>query len=313
MEGRTPFDLFPEAIAEETARYYRKALDGEEHTFHQDFGGSRYRIRTVPIHDDEGAVTGGMAVSQDVTAQHERERELERQNERLEEFASVVSHDLRNPLTVLRTSLDLAAETGDDTHFERCHRNVDRMEALIDDLLTLAQQGRAIDSLESVDLATLATDCWATVETADAELSVETDAVVQADPGRLKQLFENLFGNAVTHGGPNTTVTVGVLDPMHTETRVETAGRPGFYVADDGPGIPEADRERAFESGYSTSDGGTGFGLAIVREIVDAHGWEIRVTEGDDGGVADEGSESAARQSGSSGGARFEITGVDGL
>ena len=67
----------------------------------------------------------------------------------------------------------------------------------------------------------------------------------------------------------------------------------GFYVEDDGPGIPEGERERVFEDGYSTVEGGTGFGLNIVREIARAHGWEVRVTE------------SAA------GGARFEISGVE--
>ena len=67
----------------------------------------------------------------------------------------------------------------------------------------------------------------------------------------------------------------------------------GFYVADDGPGIPEADRETVFDAGHSTNEDGTGFGLSIVQGIVEAHGWDIRVTEGDDGG------------------ARFEITGVE--
>jgi PAS domain S-box-containing protein len=293
MEGKTPFDVFPESIAEELARNYRATLDGEATVFEQAFEGSHYRVRTVPLHDDAGNVTAGMAVSQDVTAQYERERELERQNERLEEFASVVSHDLRNPLTVLRTSLDLAADTGDDDHFERCQRNVDRMETLIDDLLTLARQGEAIDSTSSVDLSRLATDCWESVDTAGADLSVEGDVVVRADPTRLRQFFENLFNNAVRHGGPDVTVTVGVLDPMHTDTRVDCDGLRGFYVADDGTGVPEADRDDVFDSGYSTTQAGTGFGLAIVAEIAEAHGWDIALTESEDGG------------------ARFEVTGVD--
>ena len=66
----------------------------------------------------------------------------------------------------------------------------------------------------------------------------------------------------------------------------------GFYVADDGPGIPEADRGQVFDAGYSATDGGTGFGLNIVQRVADAHGWEIGVTESE------------------AGGARFEITGV---
>lgn len=67
----------------------------------------------------------------------------------------------------------------------------------------------------------------------------------------------------------------------------------GFYIADNGPGIPEGERDRIFESGYSTLTKGTGFGLAIVQEIVAAHGWEISVTDSEDGG------------------ARFEIPGVE--
>jgi signal transduction histidine kinase len=67
----------------------------------------------------------------------------------------------------------------------------------------------------------------------------------------------------------------------------------GFYVADDGPGVPEADRESVFESGYSTDREGTGLGLTIVQEIAEAHGWEVSVTDSE------------------SGGARFEITGVE--
>jgi signal transduction histidine kinase len=67
----------------------------------------------------------------------------------------------------------------------------------------------------------------------------------------------------------------------------------GFYIADDGRGIPESEREAVFEYGYSTADDGTGFGLSIVREIAESHGWTVSVT----------GSEA--------GGARFEITGVE--
>jgi signal transduction histidine kinase len=67
----------------------------------------------------------------------------------------------------------------------------------------------------------------------------------------------------------------------------------GFYVADTGFGIPESDRMEVFEAGYSTSEDGTGFGLRIVKQIVDAHGWDITVTESNQGG------------------ARFDITGVE--
>jgi PAS domain S-box-containing protein len=295
FEGATPFDLFPADIADEIDSYYRKALAGEHHTFEQQYQGNHYRIHTLPVGDDE--VTAGMAVSQNVTDRVEQQRELERQNERLEEFTSVVSHDLRNPLTVLKGALQLAEETGEREHFERGHRAVDRMERLVEDLRTLARHGDRVTDLECVRLAETAAVSWDTVETGDATLQVDSTATVMADEGRLRQLFENLFRNAVEHGGPDVTVTVD----DHAD---------GFFVADDGPGIAPEDRDVVFESGYSTSEEGTGFGLAIVSEIVSAHGWTVDVTESESGGVSDEWSESEVRET-ESPGARFEVSGVD--
>ncbi len=216
---------------------------------------------------------------------YELEREqtkerLQRQNERLEEFASVVSHDLRNPLNVLGGSLELAEETADTEHFDRCYRAVARMETLIDDLLALARAGKDIDETEPVDLKALVEACWTNVETGNADIRVETDRVILADETRLRQLLENLLRNAVEHAGPDVTVTIGNLAD-------------GFYVADDGPGIPAPDQEQVFESGYSTSEAGTGFGLSIVEEIAEAHRWSVRITEGEMGSV------------------RFEFSGVE--
>jgi len=280
VEGARPRDLFPEDIAAELEEYYRAALDGEHHTFEQSYMGSHYRVHTLPIRDEDGEITAGLAVSQNVTDRVEHERELERQNERLDEFTSVVSHDLRNPLTVLAGAIEMAERTGEPEHFDRARRAVDRMEQLVDDLRTLAKQGDRVTDLEPVGLERVARASWQTVETPDAALRVETDQTVMADDTRLKQLFENCFGNAVEHAGPEVTVTVGDCDG-------------GFYVADDGPGVPESEREAVFESGYSSADEGTGFGLAIVESIVEAHGWEIDLVESADGG------------------ARFEITGIE--
>ena len=84
----------------------------------------------------------------------------------------------------------------------------------------------------------------------------------------------NPFRNAIEHGGSDVALEVGAL-PDHR----------GFYVEDTGPGIPKEDQKQVLEPGYTTADDGTGFGLAIVKEIVEAHGWEIRVTDGTDGGA----------------------------
>ncbi len=209
-------------------------------------------------------------VGYELTRQRTSER-LRRQNERLEEFVSVVSHDLRNPLETLSGHLEYAEETGDAEHFEWCYRAVDRMESLIDDLLTLARAGDTVGDTEPVALDALVEECWAIVD-GDAELVVETDRTVHADRSRLRQLLENLLGNAVQHAGPGVTVTVGDTED-------------GFYVADDGPGIPETDREQVFEAGYSTETDGTGFGLQIVEQVAEAHGWSVRLVESETGGA----------------------------
>ncbi len=209
----------------------------------------------------------------------EREAELRRENDRLEEFASVVSHDLRNPLEVALGRTALLREKLDSEHVRETADALDRMTAIVEDTLTLARQGRTVGDTERVSLTALVGRCWDTVDTAGATLEVEDDMVVRADGDRLRNVFENLFRNAVTHGGEGVTVRVG-----------RTEG--GFYVEDDGPGIPAEERDAVFDPGQTGADG-TGFGLTIVKRIAGAHGWDVRVVDGDEGG------------------ARFEFTGVD--
>jgi PAS domain S-box-containing protein len=217
--------------------------------------------------------------SYELERRHAADR-LARKNERLERFASVVSHDLRNPLGVLDGSLDLARETGDPAHFDRCERAVERMETLVDELLTLARADGESVTPEPVALDEVVRGCWDQVETGDATLDQTAVRSVVADESRLRRLFENLFRNALDHTGSAVTVRVGDLPD-------------GFFVADDGPGIPAAERDRVFDHGYSTRTGGTGFGLSVVAEAVEAHGWTVRAGESE------------------AGGARFEVTGVD--
>jgi PAS domain S-box-containing protein len=238
-------------------------------------------LRAAPRRDRDGDIVGTHALFLDITDEVQI-RKLERQNERLEEFAGVLSHDLRNPLNVAQGRLELVAETCDSEDIPHIRHAHERMEALIEDLLTLAREGAAVTDPGVVDLAALAEGCWANVDTSEATLEIETDRSVLADGSRLKRVFENLVRNSVEHGGPDVTVRIGDLPD-----------EAGFYVADDGPGIPEADREAVFEAGHSTNEDGTGFGLSIVQGIVEAHDWSVRVTESDDGG------------------ARFEITGVE--
>ncbi|WP_281194292.1 PAS domain S-box protein [Halorubrum sp. F4] len=263
-------------------------------------------LRAVPRHDARTNAVGTLAFYVDVSER----KDLEQEKKRLEEFTSIVSHDLRNPLNVAAGRVDLARDECDSEHLEDAEDALDRMEELIDDLLRLARSGDHVDEAVPIDLEAAVRNCWRNVETADATLVIGIGRTIRADRSRVSQLFENLFRNSVEHGstgsraepsdsvehsstgsrpaaddsvehgGTGVTVTVGELDD-------------GFFVEDDGTGIPEDVREDVFEAGYSTSTEGTGFGLSIVRQVAEAHGWTIRVTDGSEGG------------------ARFEITDVE--
>jgi signal transduction histidine kinase len=167
------------------------------------------------------------------------------------------------------------------------------MDALIADLLSLAKHGRVVDDMEPVSLPGLVDEVRTTVGMDAGQVTV-ADAVVHADRSRLSQLFENLLGNSLRHAGDDVRVTVGVLDDGIDGDDGDagsdgdhdgTSDGGGFYVADDGPGIDPDRRDRVFEAGVTTADDGTGFGLKIVSEIAEAHGWTVDLGESADGGV----------------------------
>jgi len=234
-------------------------------------------IALLPAADGEFNGTAG--VIRDISERKDRERQLS-------EFASVVSHDLRNPLNVVKGRISVARTSGDVSHLDAAASAADRMDELINDLLTLARQGDAVGETAMVDLAALAGQAWVDVETGEATLEKLGTATIEADAARLRAVFENLFCNAVKHGrrADSTPITVSVGT---TDT--------GFYVADDGVGIPPEERTDVFERGYTTSDAGTGFGLAIVAEVAQAHGWSVSVTESESGGARFEFTTSSAR------------------
>ncbi|WP_227355047.1 PAS domain S-box protein [Haladaptatus salinisoli] len=229
-----------------------------------------------------------VGVVRDITERKERERKLDR-------FASVVSHDLRNPLGIAQGYLTMARDEGDSDDFDEVQRALDRMETIIRNLLTMAREGQTVTESNPVSLSNVAENAWRYVDTAEATLRVdETSRTILADENRLQTAFENLFRNAVEHGRDDVEVRVGLLtDDGDGATGTSPDGPvDGLYVEDDGSGIPPEKRSEVFEYGYSPSHG-TGLGLAIVREIVEAHEWEITVTDS------------------ASGGARFEIRGVE--
>jgi len=184
-----------------------------------------------------------------------------------------LTHSLRNPLEVATVHTEVIADTDAPDHVETVQNAHERMENIISDTMELAQQGTVVEETVSVDLDTLAREAWETVRTRGATLEIGSPGTVEANERRLRVLFENLFRNAVRHGTPEE-----ADDGDRIRVTVDAMGD-GFYVADNGRGIPVDDREQVLNAGYSTAEDGTGLGLAIVARIAESHGWEISVTE----------------------------------
>ncbi|MCU4800337.1 PAS domain-containing sensor histidine kinase [Halobacteria archaeon HArc-gm2] len=256
-------------------------------------------------HGGEQYFTG---IIRDVTARRRREEQLRDQKERLDEFADILAHDIRNPLTVAQGYTKLAQEEHDVVELDSVAESLRRIDVLVDDILALSKDGHLIGETELVDVERCVRAAWQNVDTGQATLECDPGlGEVDADESRFMQLLENLFRNAVEHGArrasgrdtPGDAVEhSSTSPPSHIQedatgqvgetvtVRVgRTVDRPGLWIADDGPGIPEGLRANVFERGYTTADEGTGYGLSIVSQIADAHGWEVSVTESDRGGA----------------------------
>lgn len=225
----------------------------------------------IALLPSEEGFRGTVGVVRDITERKEKEKRLRHNLERLDKFANVVTHNLRNPLNIAHGSLQLARDEDGEEYLTHIEDALRRINEIIDNVLVLEQHGQIVSEPSELDIRDVTEDAWSRVVTKDADLVVE-DGVVTAEETRLRTLLEKLIENSIEHAGGDVVVTVGTLEE-------------GFYFEDDGPGIPDKLQNEVFELRYSTSEEGTGFGLSIVKSIVEAHDWDISVKEGSDGGV----------------------------
>jgi PAS domain S-box-containing protein len=285
VKGKTPTDVFGEDLGAELHANYRRCVQAREPISYEEElpvkTGARFWQTVLTPVTTKGEVTQIIGITRNITERVTKERQLQSQKEQLDEFASVVSHDLRNPLNIAQGRTALLADECDSEHLAPIVRSLDRMEEIVTDTLTLAREGQVVSDPKPIELINIVGACWKNVRTDEATIEIEDEVTITGDRSRLQHVFENLFRNAVEHGGEDVTVRVGLIDDR------------GIYVEDTGPGIPEDALEEVFDPGHTSASGGTGFGLTIVKRIAEAHGWQVTVVDGTDGG------------------ARFEFTGIN--
>lgn len=213
-------------------------------------------------------------------------------------FVADASHELRSPVATIRAHLEVARHTSDSTDWSAVVDDVlaeeARLEATIADLLLSAsmEEGAPANDHEPVDLAAVADDIGRRPRTERVELRITAPgpALVHGSPVQLDRALSNLVDNAVRHA--TTSVAVSVSAPNSKATGAATVQ---VIVDDDGPGIDPADRSRVFERftrlddhrkrSDDTAGGGTGLGLALVRQIAHRHGGTIAISSAPSGGA----------------------------
>ena len=226
---------------------------------------------TVTSEIELGEVGGQMVVLSDVTSAERRRQELSRHNEQLEEFASALTHELRNVVQIIDSRLAVANARMDSETDQVARESVDRagemttrMSGLIDDFRSLARYGQTVEQLQPVEFGPAVRGAWSHADTGGLELAVDSEDTVDADPGRLRQLLMNAFEFA-RHNGASAVRVTALSD--------------GFAVADDGD-PPAGDTSQYFAFGEAVPDAESGMKLPNVCAFARVHGWSVDIDTG---------------------------------
>jgi signal transduction histidine kinase len=220
---------------------------------------------------------GRIVVLTDVTRTESQRRELDRQNDQLEGFASAIRHELLNTLQIVAGRVSIAGDALDRGDVETAReslrtasRTTNRMEGIVDDLAQLARHGQTLDGTSQVEVGRAARKAWRGLDSDGVSLSVHADGVIDADPGRTHGLFESAFSFALHNGASSVAVRLG---------------DDGFTVTDDGDPVGAASPDEYFEYGVSVPDAAAGMLLPNVRTLARTHGWEARIDPDYDEGI----------------------------
>ncbi|WP_323674738.1 PAS domain-containing protein [Halorubellus sp. PRR65] len=287
LVGRPPGDVdaLPEPVRDALCAAHEDALAGDLVEREVEVDDRTLVVRAIPVRDD-GSITGGISLAQDVTERRERRAQLEHERERLEYVNRLLRHNLLNSLNVAhaRTEMldghvDEAVEGHLETASSRLSEMIDFVETMRSLMHILVEDDHdsepiALDSVIEGEIAKLEAAFDVTVETAGLPpVAVAADEL-------LPEVFENLLVNAVQHNdAPEPAVFVDVAVDEDADTAT-------VYVADNGSGVDESMRGDLFRKGEKGFDSpGTGFGLYLVRETVDAYGGEVALVDDEHSGA----------------------------
>ncbi len=294
-------------LAERYLKYYEAAFQGKLQEFETTFNERHYKVAIIPVFDTDDDIFTVVAVYHDITPLRQYQEELEerigeldRSNKDLEQFAYIASHDLQEPLRKIRAFGDRLASkysqilTGDGTlYLERMESAAERMQRMIDDLLTFSRVSRPKESFTKTDLEQVVTDVLSDleilIEKKNATVKMENDLPsIEAIPSQMRQLFQNIIGNALkfTREGVPPVVSISAEKPSPDEisklsTEVSSRKFVKISVSDNGIGFDEKYKERIFtlfQRLHSRAEyEGTGIGLSVCKKIVEFHNGLISV------------------------------------
>ncbi|MFX0114277.1 MAG: PAS domain S-box protein [Candidatus Hodarchaeota archaeon] len=270
--GRTDSELFNEQSAKQIQETDFRVLAGEiieeEHTKPVKGIPHTFHVIKVPLRKN-GKIESICGVARDITDLKQGEEELKQQKQELSEFAHNMAHDLRNSLLSIEGYAEILLESYDTAHIEKIRELAVNMNHLLHRSVILADSGLVISSMGAVNLGSLLQEVSENIIPKSIKFTHDPLPTVLGDYEKLKQVFQNLFENAVVHGKPT---AIQVLRYDLTETI-------NLLVTNDGIPILSEHRQKIFRQGFTTKKDGKGLGLAIVQKIVEAHGWQISLDQ----------------------------------
>ncbi|MCE1245644.1 MAG: response regulator [Firmicutes bacterium] len=289
---RKVFEIINEYTGNEAQNPALKALsDGKKsllanHTILISKSGGRIPIDdcAAPIRDENAKISGAVLVFRDITKERAVLNELEAKNNELQDFAYVVSHDLKTPLFTIYGFMEIIEKdpSSYEEYFPVVKSEVTKMEAFISNMLKLCSTGKFINEnrLEPIETRKLLKSLFGFIKPAEveAELIIKDDVPdLFGDIQRMEEAFMNIIVNAMNNKHPENPKTIITVEGSRYDGRAVVSFR------DNGKGIKPETINKIFQPGFTATQGGTGFGLPIVKKIIEAHGGRITAHSDGDG------------------------------